>query len=92
MREYLSQRPPVEPNLPMLQNALDQTRGLGRDDAHDWCALVRARLSVFDLDAISRDVRPFLERPQDAALLTRDNLMGLLDNPRSTITSARRAV
>jgi len=24
------------------------------------------------------DVRPFLERPQDAALLTRENLLGLL--------------
>ncbi|MFA5262250.1 MAG: nucleotidyl transferase AbiEii/AbiGii toxin family protein [Opitutaceae bacterium] len=75
---YLSQRPPVEPSLPLLQNALDQTRGFGRDNAHDWRALVRARLSSFDMDAISNDVGPFLERPQDAALLTRDNLLGLL--------------
>jgi predicted nucleotidyltransferase component of viral defense system len=79
---YLSQRPPVQPNLPLLQNALDQTRGGGRCDAHDWGALVRARLSSFDMDAISGDVRPFLERPQDAALLTRDNLLGLLRSAR----------
>jgi len=69
---------PVEPNLPLLQNALDQTRGSGRCDAHDWVALVRARLGSFDMKAIGEDVRPFLERTQDAGLLTRDNLLGLL--------------
>lgn len=75
---YLSQRPPVEPNLPFLQNALDQTQGTGRSDAQAWRTLVRDRLGSVDTDAIGDDVRPFLERPQDAALLTRDNLMGLL--------------
>ena len=79
---YLSQRPPVEPNLPLLQNALDQTRGIGRYDADTWEMLVQARLSSFDLDAIGNDVRPFLERPQDAALLTRENLAGLLRSAR----------
>lgn len=74
---YLSQRPPVEPNLPLLQNALDQTLRTGRHDARDWPALVRTRLGTFDIDAIGDDVRPFLERPQDADLLTRKNLMGL---------------
>ena len=79
---YLSQRPPVKPNRPLLQNALDQTRGTGRYDAHDWETLVRARLSAFDLEAIGDDVRPFLERPADAGLLTRDNLLGLLRSVR----------
>jgi len=31
-----------------------------------------------DMDAVGEDVRPFLERPQDAGLLTRENLAGLL--------------
>jgi hypothetical protein len=75
---YLSQRPPVEPNLALLQNALDQTGGADRMNAHAWAALVRARLDAFDMEAICDDVRPFLERPQDAALLTRDNLLALL--------------
>ena len=75
---YLSQRPPVEPNLALLQNALDQTPRAGRRDAHAWPKLVRARLRTFDMAAISDDVRPFLERPQDAKLLTRENLTGLL--------------
>ena len=30
------------------------------------------------MDAVAEDVRPFLERPQDAGLLTRENLVGLL--------------
>jgi hypothetical protein len=31
-----------------------------------------------DVQAVCDDVNPFLERPQDAALLTRDNLEKLL--------------
>jgi hypothetical protein len=75
---YLSQRPPVVPNLPLLQNALDQTRGAGRLDAGQWGALVRERLATLDMGAVAEDVRPFLERPRDAALLTAGNLLGLL--------------
>ena len=77
---YLSQRPPVGPNLLLLQNALDQTRGAGCADALAWRALVRDRLERSDIGAILADVGPFLERPQDAALLTRENLLGLLES------------
>ncbi|MDQ0290530.1 nucleotidyl transferase AbiEii/AbiGii toxin family protein [Oligosphaera ethanolica] len=75
---YLSQRPPLIPNLTLLQNALDQTQGAGRYYAPDWRERVRERLLALDFQAIADDVSPFLERPQDAALLTRDNLDGLL--------------
>lgn len=75
---YLSQRPPVVPNVVQLQNALDQTQGSGRFDARAWPALVRARLEALDMEAVAADVRPFLERPQDAAFLTRDNLSGMV--------------
>ena len=75
---YLSQRPPVSPNLPLLQNALDQTQGVGRHNASLWRELVRERLAALDLQAVCDDVGPFLERPQDVALLTRDNLNVLL--------------
>ena len=82
---YLSQRPPVEPNLNLLQNALDQTQGAGRFDAQKWDELVRARADSADFDAIVADVRPFLERPQDAALLTRENLLPLLSYQKPTL-------
>jgi hypothetical protein len=75
---YLSQCPPVNPNLSLLQNALDQTQDVGYYDAQSWRELVRERLDSFDIQVIRNDVSPFLERPQDAAPLTRDNLLGLL--------------
>ena len=77
---YLSQRPPVAPNLLLLQNALDQTQGDGRHNAQSWRQLVRAQMATLDMQAVCDDVAPFLERPQDASLLTRDNLEGLLKN------------
>jgi hypothetical protein len=40
---------------------------------------VRARLRAMDIKALLEDVGPFLERPQDAALITRENLLGLLE-------------
>jgi len=78
---YLSQCPPVAPNLALLQSALDQTDGPGCRDAGDWKNLVRTRLRSLDAVAVVGDVRPFLERPRDAALLTTDNLLGLLAGP-----------
>ncbi len=75
---YFSHLPPVEPNLALLQNALDQTQGSGRYDAASWPALVQARLATMNMQAVRDDVSAFLERPQDAALLTRDNLEELL--------------
>jgi predicted nucleotidyltransferase component of viral defense system len=76
---YLSRRPAVAPNLALLGNALEQTGSAGRLDAQNWRALVRDRLAVLDVDAIARDVSPFLERYDDAGMLTRENLMGLLE-------------
>ena len=76
---YLSQRPPVAPNLDLLQNALDQTQGAGVSDAHSWRGLVARRLDMLNLQAVRDDVVPFLERPQDAALLTSENIKGLLE-------------
>jgi predicted nucleotidyltransferase component of viral defense system len=75
---YLSQRPPVAPNVPLLQAALDQTRGAGKRDARSWRELVEQRLGSLDLKSIRNDVSPFLERREDVGLLTRENLLGLL--------------
>lgn len=75
---YLSQRPPVAPNMALLQNALDQTQGSDRTDARRWMQAVANRLLETDVKALGDDVGPFLERPQDAALITRENLLGLL--------------
>jgi len=39
---------------------------------------VRGRLERLDVKALRDDVGPFLERPEDARLLTRENLQGLV--------------
>ena len=75
---YRSRRPPVAPNLPLLQRALDQTEGAGRYRAQDWLALLRAQLATLDVGRLIQDVRPFLERPADARLLERANLTAAL--------------
>jgi predicted nucleotidyltransferase component of viral defense system len=75
---YRSPRPPIEPNLILLQNALDQTQGAGTCRAEAWAQLALARLQGLDFEAVGADVCPFLERPQDAALLTADNFRRLL--------------
>ena len=75
---YRSRRPPVQPNLQLLQHALDQTQGADRYRAAHWRGLLRARLADLDAAALARDVAPFLERPADAALLERINLEAVL--------------
>ena len=75
---YRSRRPPVEPNVRLLQNALDQTQGVGRYRAAEWRAMLSARLAELDTSALARDVQPFLERPEDAALLDRPNFEAIL--------------
>ena len=75
---YRSRRPPVEPNVPFLQRALDQTRGAGDCAAADWRRLVRVRLDNLDTGVLARDVQPFLERPADVALLDRANFEAVL--------------
>ena len=75
---YRSRRPPLEPNPQLLQNALDQTQGVGRYRADDWRDLLSARLADLDTRELARDVQPFLERREDASLLDRANLESVL--------------
>ncbi len=75
---YRTRRPPVEPNLPLLQSALDQTEGVGRYRAREWRSILRAQLAGLDVGQLIGDVRPFLERSADADLLQRSNLVAVL--------------
>ena len=75
---YRSRRPPVVPNIALLQHALDQTQSAGRHRAADWQRLLRTQLADLDTGVLIRDVEPFLERPADAALLERANLVAVL--------------
>ena len=77
---YRSRRPPAEPNLELLQNALDQTKDRGIFKARQWRTLVRYRIDSADFEAVLADVRPFLERQQEARMLTKENIAALLEN------------
>ena len=71
------------PNLVLLNNALQQTGWMeGTLTLENWRAVVRERVNELAWDRAMADVRPFLERESDAALLTRENLLRALDNVR----------
>lgn len=75
---YRGRRPPLEPNLVLLKNALHQTLGNASPEAHDWKQLVRTRLAGLDPQKLVEDVAPFLERPEEIDLLTSENFCAIL--------------
>jgi predicted nucleotidyltransferase component of viral defense system len=76
---YLSDRSWPEPNLGLLNNALAQTGWQGPPVTPEtWRPLVAQRVEMLDWKQVVADVEPFLERPADIALLTRENLLSLL--------------
>jgi hypothetical protein len=76
---YLSDPAWPEPNLALLNNALQQTGWSGQPLNEDtWRAEVRKRLETIDWQPAVNDVRPFLEPGADPNLLTRENLLRLL--------------
>lgn len=76
---YRGHRPPLEPNLNLLQNALNQTQGKTAPAAQDWPTPLLERLEKIDTQALRNDVAPFLEHPEEAALLDRPNLQTILE-------------
>src|SRR5262245_8820214 len=68
---YLSDRNWPEPNVEFLQAALDQTGWKGPAiDSSNWRRLLWSHLEPIAWGRAIEDVRPFLERQADAALLT----------------------
>ena len=76
---YLSDRSWPEPNLELLNNALQQTGwdgpGMTRES---WRQIVRQQVETWQWKQVVADVEPFLERREDVALLTKENLLALL--------------
>jgi predicted nucleotidyltransferase component of viral defense system len=76
---YLSDRTWPPPNIELLNNALRQTHRPGPPvTLENWRQLVSRRLETIRWRQVVEDVRPFLERPEDVALLTQENLLALL--------------
>ena len=76
---YLSDREWPPPNLDLLNAALRQTAWSGPElTPRTWRTAVAERLETLDWDRAAADVRPFLERADDAALVARDTALRLL--------------
>lgn len=77
---YLSDPSWPPPNLTLLNNALAQTAWQGEPLTEStWRGAVRKRLLDLKWERIVEDVRPFLEPTADINLLTRENLLRLLE-------------
>ncbi|MPZ17421.1 MAG: hypothetical protein GEV06_05870 [Luteitalea sp.] len=80
---YLSDRTWPEPNLDLLREALRQTDWSGPlPDQITWREVVRSRLEDMNWSRVVSDVTPFLEVPTEVTMLTRENLLQLLDMSR----------
>jgi hypothetical protein len=76
---YLSDRSWPSPNIELLRNALRQTNRAGPEvTAQNWRGLVCQRIDEFNWERVLEDVQPFLERPDDIALVTKENALRLL--------------
>jgi len=76
---YLADPAWPEPNLTLLKAALAQTGWKGRAITRkNWHRVLAERLKTLDWDAVREDVRPFLERAEDLALIDLDNALRLL--------------
>jgi hypothetical protein len=76
---YLSDPQWPEPNLTLLNNALQQTGWQGERLTEDnWRAIVRNRLEAADWDQVVADVRPFLEPAADPGILQVENVLRVL--------------
>lgn len=74
---YRSQRPPIQPNLQFLQEGINQMEKQPWQ-ADKWQERLLGQLRVLDLSALVKDVEPFLERPDDKKLLTREFLAQII--------------
>jgi hypothetical protein len=75
---YRAKRPAIQPNLLLLQNALDQTQGKGSLAAGEWQQILSNRVDKMDLQKLENDVSPFLERPLDLKLMNSENFLSAL--------------
>lgn len=76
---YLSRWPDISPNISLLQNGLSQTGWKEPFPAeNDWRKWLFRVVESADWMVVKQDVMPFLERPADLNILTRENVLQLL--------------
>jgi len=77
---YLSRSEPTIPNVTLLRNALIQTEWHGAQvTAETWKSVIDLRLREVDFAKVADDVGPFLESPEERALLTLPIILAALN-------------
>jgi predicted nucleotidyltransferase component of viral defense system len=76
---YLSRYKGISPNTDFLNNALRQT-GWDKDfpTKKNWKDLLKKVVRTADWKQVEKDVLPFLERPGDMNIFTKENVLSLL--------------
>lgn len=81
---YLSDRRWPEPNLTLLQNALERTGWEGPPiDGGSWIPAIHDRVASLDWKAAERDVLPFLEPGPATGAFSRVNLLNVIEARRA---------
>jgi len=78
---YLSDPTWPEPNLIFLNNTLLQTQWQRPEvTKYNWASLLIDRIEIIDWSKAVEDVRPFIDRASDLALLTKEKVVNLLQS------------
>jgi predicted nucleotidyltransferase component of viral defense system len=81
---YLSDPTWPSPNLTLLNNAMQQTDWEGETlTPESWRDVVRQSVASLQWERAVADVRPFLEQESQITLLTRENLVRILEDRQS---------
>ena len=77
---YLSDRSWPHPNLTLLNNALSQTEWTGPLlTIENWREMISSKVENVSFEQALNDVRPFISSQADLDLLTKDNILRLLN-------------
>ncbi len=77
---YLSDPTWPEPNLAMLNNALEQTGWAGETlTPETWRAVVREKIESLAWERVLADVTPFIEQSSELNAFTQENMLQLLE-------------
>lgn len=76
---YLTRWRDATPNIKLLENALEQSGWKGEvPGAETWKKFLYKVVSSADWKKVREDVESFLERPDDLAIMTQENILKLL--------------
>ena len=77
---YLSDPNWPLPNFTFLENSLTQTGWTGEIPCErNWRSLLQKRIGEMNWKRVVEDVEPFLEEPKELDILTKENVLALLD-------------